>query len=102
LPLVAQMRAYVQSKGARFILAFCTDIEGQKKVAFARAGRFDFLFLLDGPLLNWDYMYNTGGHHWTPRGHDLVVSKLYDFMTTNQFLAAENPPGPVVGSPHPP
>lgn len=102
LPLVAEMRAYVQSKGAKFILAFCSDIEGQKKLAFVQAYHFDALFLLAGPTFNWDYMYNTGGHHWTPRGHDLVASKLYDFLTTNQFLATEQSQRSVVTSPRSP
>lgn len=86
LPLVLEFRRYTQEHGARFILAFCSDIEGPKKRAFAEAGRFDYLFLLEGPDLNWDNMFRTGGHHWTPRGHDVVCSKLYDYLTAHHVL----------------
>jgi hypothetical protein len=94
--LVQQIRDYVNSKGAKFVLGFVTDIEGAKKRSFCEAAKIDYLFLLDGPHLTWDYMYRSGGHHWTPLGHDLVCSRLHDFLETNHFVSGDNthPPNP--------
>jgi hypothetical protein len=89
LKLVQQIQAYVNTKGARFMVGFVTDIEGSKKRAFCNTTKIDYLFLLDGPHLTWDYMFRTGGHHWTPQGHDLVCSRIHDFLETNHFLSRE-------------
>ncbi len=90
LKLVQQIQTYVNSQHAKFIVGFVTEIEGPKKRAFCDATKIEYLFLLDPPHLTWDYMYRTGGHHWTPLGHDLVCSRLYDFLQTNHVLNSDN------------
>lgn len=99
LRLVQEIRTYVESKGAKFVLAYGTEIEGAKKRAFSEATRVNYLFLLDSAHLTWDYMYNTGGHHWTPKGHDEVCSKLHQFLVTHDFLQGEHPQGAQISSP---
>ena len=93
LKLIQQIQKYVTSKGAKFAIGFCTEIEGAKKQAFCQTTQIDYLFLLDTPHLTWDYMYRNGGHHWTPLGHDLVCNRLYDFLNEKQFLTHTQKPG---------
>jgi lysophospholipase L1-like esterase len=93
LGLVVAMKAYVESKGAKFMIGFVTDLQEARKRSFCAAGRIDYLFLLDPSFPTWDYLYRTQGHHWTPAGHDRVCARLYEFMTANHFFQNGQQPG---------
>ncbi len=85
--LLYGVKSYVESKGAKFVLAFGTDVEAGKKKAFCERVKADYLFLLEGPaMMSWEYMYNSGGHHWTPKGNEFVASKIYDFLAGRGLL----------------
>jgi lysophospholipase L1-like esterase len=98
LGLVVSMKAYVESKGARFLIGFVTDLQEARKRAFCAAGNIDYLFLLDANFATWDYLYPTQGHHWTPAGHARVSARLREFLEAKNFFrgapaTATNSPG---------
>jgi hypothetical protein len=86
LKLIQELQTYVTSKGAHFMVGFCTEIEGAKKRAFCQATGIDYVFLLDEAHLTWTYLYRTGGHHWTPLGHEWVAVQLRNFLGNQHFV----------------
>jgi len=86
LPLIFQLKSYSEAKGAKFILGYVDEFDGDKKRAFGEKARLNYLFLLDTPHLTTEYFYPSQGNHWKPKGHDLACARLYAFLSTNQFL----------------
>jgi hypothetical protein len=94
LPLILQLKSYSETRGGRFVLAYVDEFNADKKRAFAEKTKLDYLFLLDAPHLTTEYFYPSQGNHWKPKGHDFACSRLYAFLTTNQFLQTH----PLTGS----
>jgi len=86
LALILQFKAYSEAQGAKFILSFGDEFSGERKRSFAEKTKTPYFFLIDEPHLTTDYFYPTQGNHWTLKGQNLACDRLYEFLTTNQFL----------------
>lgn len=88
-PLLARIKGYVESRGAKFAIGFVSDWRGEKKRSFCEASGIDYLFLLGNPPHLQEYVYPEHGNHWTPKGHDRVCQRLFGFLTTHHLIDPE-------------
>jgi lysophospholipase L1-like esterase len=78
--LVLAAKKYVESNGAKFILAFESSREDGESCHFCDINRIPYVFLTN------NYTYDSHGYHWTPAGHAFVTDKLYNFFQKNDYL----------------
>jgi hypothetical protein len=69
--LLKEMKAYIESKGARFKLVYAFNNDHEKKLSICKRAGIDCSFLEDKGA---NEVY---AGHWSPRGNDSVCAKIY-------------------------
>jgi len=77
--IVSGMKNYIESQGAKFIIAFTHDTDEGEVCPFC-GDNTGYVFLTN------NFTYEGNGYHWTPEGHDYVCRKLYRFLLNRNYL----------------
>ena len=78
--IIVEMKNYIESRGAKFYLAFTGKPYPGYNCSFCESKDIQFLALEN------EYIYNSQGNHWTPEGHDFVCSKIHSFLVQNNIV----------------
>lgn len=78
--IINKMKDYVNSKDAKFVLAFVDSADTDMKQSFCESNKIQHLFLSNS------FKFETGGNHWTPEGHEFVSNKIYKFLVQEEII----------------
>lgn len=76
--LIAEMRSFVEDRGARFAVGFESD--NARLMSFCEKNNIAYIGL-EHPL-----RYMKFSKHWTPRGHRYVAERIHNFLLNRHFL----------------
>lgn len=82
LDLIRAIRIYLESRGARFILAMV-----DKDEEIERYCREESAFCVDLSSLGASYRFRSYGSHWNPQGHEAVSRLFGNFVKTGSARA---------------
>ena len=80
LELILKIRSFVESKGAKFFLAFTDDKGTAERCSVCKSKNIPYL------LLTNDLRYEKKGNHWTPEGHEFVSNKIYELLQLRNIV----------------
>jgi lysophospholipase L1-like esterase len=79
--LVEEINTFIESKGARFYIAFTNDNGMADHSELCKIRNIPYL------LLTNEFRYQKNGYHWTPEGHEFVSNKIYKFLSRQDSLS---------------
>lgn len=78
--IMEEIKVFSKKNGAEFAIGFVGDNNYEQKKSICEKNNFNYLFLKN------PYIYPTHGFHWTPQGHDIVASKIYQFLLNKNWI----------------
>ena len=81
IPLIQEIKTFVESKGARFYLAFTDDDGKAENRELCKLNNIPYVMLTN------KFRYSKNGYHWTPEGHEFVSNKIYEFLSRQDTLS---------------